>query len=113
MNSDALAGMIFVLMIIAMVAGVVVLLPITLRLGRLLERRLEAGADNQTPAAELRQLQASVGMLQKELNRIAERQAFTESLLDNGRDPSLANRSAGAISGPDRINDDAGAKGTV
>lgn len=88
MDSD-IAGMLFVLMIIAMVAGVILLLPITLRLGKVLESKLkqgDRGDDDYLPDAQ--QLRNAVRALQAELEQLSERQAFTESLLDE-REPRL------------------------
>lgn len=88
MDADALAGMIFVLMIIGMVSGVIVLLPITMRLGKLLERRLEQRERSEMSSAEGRQLHAEIRSLHEGLEQLAERQAFTESLLAE-RKPQL------------------------
>lgn len=86
----AIAGMLFVLIGAAMVAGFVLLLPISGRLGKYLEQRLEAnrvGNGLQEPQLrEIRELKEMVLSLQGEVERIAERQEFTEKLLDSGRE---------------------------
>lgn len=84
-----IAGMLFVLMIIAMVAGVILLLPITLRLGKVLESKLkrdEGHNDEYLPDAQ--QLRNAIRALQAEMEQLSERQAFTESLLGE-REPRL------------------------
>jgi predicted nucleic acid-binding Zn-ribbon protein len=86
----AIAGMLFTLVAGAMVGGFVLLFPITRRLGAYLEQRLDANrsADElQEPQLrEMRDLKEAVFALQNEVERIAERQEFTEKLLGAGRD---------------------------
>jgi hypothetical protein len=86
----AIAGMLFTLVAGAMVGGFVLLFPITRRLGAYLEQRLDANrsADElQEPQLrEMRDLKEAVFALQNGVERIAERQEFTEKLLGAGRD---------------------------
>lgn len=89
MDADAIAGMIFVLVILAITAGTIILFPVTLRLGRLLERRLEGNAGEDL-ALEVRELQARIQEIQRDVARIGERQAFTDSLLAVQNDLSVS-----------------------
>jgi hypothetical protein len=82
----ALAGMIFVLILVAMVGGFILLLPISRRLGRLMDVRLEEkrGAGR---SEELEELRRAVLALESEVSSLAERQHFTDQLLQgNERD---------------------------
>jgi len=77
--------MIFTIVVLGMVGGFVVLLPITRRLGKFLEYRMsEQGGLQQTEqqAALLR----AVESLRDDVAHLAERQDFTERLLDKPRD---------------------------
>jgi hypothetical protein len=80
MDPMAIAGMIFTLLLFMLVGGFIVLFPITRRLGAYLEQRLEQGK-GAVDHPDIRQLRATVGALQAEIERLAERQDFTESLL--------------------------------
>ncbi|CAN5296253.1 hypothetical protein BH23GEM4_BH23GEM4_23610 [soil metagenome] len=84
----ALAGMIFSLLVILLIGGFILLYPLSRRLGALLEQRLSASPP---PAnREVAQLSDAVRALQAEVQRIGERQAFTESLLEEQRPRELA-----------------------
>lgn len=80
MDPIPIAGMIFSLLTIMMIGGFILLFPITRRLGAYLEQRLDQGKRG-ADGAELRQLRASLAALQSEVERLAERQEFTDSLL--------------------------------
>ena len=82
MDPMALAGMLFVLVLIAMVGGFILLIPISRRLGRvldawLLEKRGRVDTD------ELIQLRQAVQTLEAEVSALAERQQFTDRLLES------------------------------
>src|SRR5688572_26839598 len=82
MDPNALAGMIFTLIIIGMVGGFILLFPLSRRMGALLDVWLQEkkAALTRDEAQEIwRQLQT----LEKELGGIAERQHFTERLLES------------------------------
>jgi hypothetical protein len=83
MDPDFLAILIFVVIITGMIGGGILLFPITRRLGRLLEQRLEAGKGGEPAnlSVELAKLHASTLALRREVERLTERQEFTESLL--------------------------------
>ena len=90
-----LAGMLFALILVAMIGGFILLLPISRRLGALLEQKLAGKLDaDDRSLGELRRLEATVRALQEEVERVGERQAFTESLLSE-RDPLLLRDRAG------------------
>lgn len=86
MDPMALAGMLFALIVIAMIGGFILLLPISRRLGKFLEQRLDARGSDADPAklGEVRELILS---LQAQIDRMAERQEFTERLLAERTDP--------------------------
>jgi hypothetical protein len=80
--NDAMAGMIFTLLFTVVIGGVILLYPITRRLGAFLEAKLE---DRHTPdtrlANEVAALGEAVRGMESELRAIAEKQEFTERLL--------------------------------
>jgi hypothetical protein len=84
MDPNALAGMIFTLMLAVLVGGFILLFPLSRRLGALLESKI---ADRKAPPAvgpkqeDLRKLTEIVSDLQEEVRRLAERQEFAEQLL--------------------------------
>ena len=85
MEPEVLAGMLFIVVILAMIGGFILLLPITRRLGAILEQRLNEKSIQGSSGAQLQQLQATVRQLQTEVERLAERQDFTEALLQEQR----------------------------
>lgn len=86
MDPNALAGMLFVLVLAAMVGGFILLFPISRRLGRLLEERIgERKGNAALPTEEVRELRAGLQALQAQLEELVERQDFTESLLSERR----------------------------
>lgn len=86
MDPNALAGMLFVLLLAAMVGGFILLFPISQRLGRLLEERIgERKGNAALPTEEIRELRSALQALQAQLEELVERQDFTESLLSERR----------------------------
>lgn len=80
MDPTAVAGMIFTLLLTGMIGGFLLLIPVSRRLGAFLEQRLEQGKAG--PAnREVAELRAAIAALQGEVERIAERQEFTDALL--------------------------------
>ncbi len=78
------AGMIFSLLVVLIIAGSILLFPLTRRLGTLLEMRIQDRREggeglSSGEVSELRELMVS---LQAEVERVAERQQFTERLLE-------------------------------
>lgn len=83
-----IAGMIFTLIMLGMILGFILVLPVARKLAAYLEQRLQANAPNPVQSGELRQLQVAIQALQEEVERISERQAFTDSLLGDSK-PAL------------------------
>jgi hypothetical protein len=88
MDPQIIAAMLFTLIILAMIGGFILLLPITRRLGAILEQRLNGRAAADIAPAEARQLEATIQALRADLEQLSERQAFTEALLSE-RQPRL------------------------
>ena len=89
----ALAGMIFTLILVVLIGGIIVITPLTRRLGALLELRLQekmAGQAGGGNAAELKKLVAElekeVRALREQHASLEERQQFVESLLRGGEE---------------------------
>ena len=91
MDPEVIAGMLFTVVLVAMVGGFILLFPITRRLGAILEQRLNGRAAPEIAPAEIRQLEASIHALRADLEQISERQTFTEELLSE-RQPLLLPR---------------------
>jgi len=81
MDTNALAGMLFTVVILAMIGGFILLWPISRRLGAILEQRLNERSGATPATGQIQELQATIRELQAELERLAERQDFTEALL--------------------------------
>lgn len=80
MDSNALAGMIFTLVLTGLIGGFILIHPLTKRLGALMESKLRAEKDG-APAAEVRKLAEAVRSLEMEVRSLRERQEFTDKLL--------------------------------
>jgi hypothetical protein len=80
------AGMIFSLLMALIVGGFVLLYPLTRRLGKLIELRLEErkSEPGSVAAAEVERLRGVVEALQQDVAALAERQDFAERLLERG-----------------------------
>jgi uncharacterized protein HemY len=68
--------------VITMIGGFIMLFPITLRLGKVLEQWLADRKLKQGESAEIRALREVVQGLQAEVRRLAERQDFVEQVLN-------------------------------
>ena len=82
-DGTALAGMVFSLLCLVVIGGIILMYPLTRRLGQLMEQRLEErrgveGGD------EVRALAEAVRALEGEVARLGERQTFVEGLLQAG-----------------------------
>jgi len=75
------ASMIFTLIVLAMLGGFILLFPITRRLGQFLEYRMSEKGRLQE-REEMERLLAAVHALRDDVARLAERQDFTERLLE-------------------------------
>jgi cell division protein FtsB len=78
--------MIFTVVVLMLIGGFILLLPLTRRLGALLEHRVltEGKADR---AADVEALARAVDALRDEVERLSDRQDFTEKLLERPRGP--------------------------
>jgi hypothetical protein len=82
-----IAGMVFSLLLALIVGGFVLMYPLTKRLGKLIELRLEERRSERggaVAAGEVERLRRVVEGLQAEVAGLAERQEFTERLLESG-----------------------------
>lgn len=88
MDQNAIAGMIFTLLLALLAGGFILLYPLSRRLGLLLEARVRDRSA--TPGAadeELLQLRESIAQLSTDLQRVTDRQEFMEKLLSQRMDP--------------------------
>ena len=89
MEPMALVGMAFVLIMVAMIGGFILLIPLSRRLGHVLDVWLHdrKGVD---ASEELAQLRRTVQALEAEVASLAERQQFTDELLQSRKTERLA-----------------------
>lgn len=87
MDETAVAGMIFSLLVTAMIGGFILLFPLSRRLGDYLQYRMRKSEAVGPP--ELRELQETVRSLQQRLRTLEERQEFLESLAAGAERPAL------------------------
>ena len=80
-DGTALAGMIFSLLCLVVIGGIILMYPLTRRLGQLMEQRLE---DRRAGGTSDGELTAAVRALEGEVARLRERQGFVERLLEPG-----------------------------
>lgn len=89
-----LAGMLFSLLMVLVIGGLILLFPISRRLGRFLEIRIEERMEWDTlPKEAFNELMGVVEELQNEVQRLSERQQFVERLLEPGRKAEPSERS--------------------
>ena len=91
MGPELIPLMIFTIIVLAMCGGFILLLPITRRLGQFLEYRMsEKGGlqESERQAALLRAIES----LRDDVARLAERQDFTERILQEPRDKERPER---------------------
>ena len=84
MDPELIPLMIFTIIVIAMIGGFILVLPITRRLGQFMEYRMTERTrlmENEEHEALLRAIES----LRDDVARLAERQQFTERLLDKPR----------------------------
>jgi len=95
MDPNAIAGMAFTLILAAMVGGFVLLFPVSRRLGKFLENKLEDKKGTPAlPPAEFKALQETVKSLESQLHRVGERQEFLEKLLSSKQSAALPPKDA-------------------
>jgi len=80
MNPEALAGMLFTIVVLAMIGGFILVLPITRRLGAFLEYRMSERTKALESEERERFLRA-IESLRDDVARLAERQDWMERLL--------------------------------
>ena len=82
MEPMALVGMAFTLIMVAMIGGFILLIPLSRRLGQMLDVwvRDRKGVDS---SEELAQLRRTVQALEAEVSSLVERQQFTDELLQS------------------------------
>ena len=84
MDPNALAGMVFTLITLVLIGGFILLLPLSRQLAQLVHQRLDKGQDMDQDA-RVASLARAVEALGEEVARLAERQEFTERLLERPR----------------------------
>ena len=90
MDPVVLAGMIFSLVVIAMIGSFILLFPLSRRLGEALEVWLEERREGSGEEGELRRIREVVGLLASRVEAMEDRQSFVEDLLERPRDrPTL------------------------
>ena len=85
MDPNAVAGMIFTLIMILLIGGMILLYPLSRQLGKLLEQKVKTNTPERdaTAGIDAAELRALLLDLQAEVGRVAERQDFFEKLLAN------------------------------
>ena len=83
MDPVILAGMIFSLVVLAMVGSFILLLPVARLLAQYLQQRLDMGLES-GPAPQLGVLQEQLDRIESGLDGLRERQDFVERLLEPG-----------------------------
>lgn len=87
MDIIPLSGMLFSLLMVLVIGGLILLFPISRRLGKFLEIRIEERMEWDTlPKEAFNELMDVVEELQNEVARLSDRQQFVERLLEPGRD---------------------------
>lgn len=82
MDPNALAGMVFTLVLASLVGGFILLLPLSRRLGLLLEEKARAQKGGLSlPAQDVQALRDRLEALESDVRVAAERQQFIEELL--------------------------------
>ena len=91
MDIIPLAGMLFSLLMVLVIGGLILLFPISRRLGKFLEIRIDERMEWDTlPKDAFNELMDVVEELQSEVARLKDRQQFVERLLEPGRRPEGA-----------------------
>ena len=93
MDLIPIAGMLFSLLMVLVIGGLILLFPISRRLGKFLEIRIDERMEWDTlPKDAFNELMSVVEELQNEVQRLSDRQQFVERLLEPGRERSGASR---------------------
>ncbi|HSW31209.1 MAG TPA: hypothetical protein VLH75_17110 [Longimicrobiales bacterium] len=91
MDPEMIAGMIFVIVLTAMTGGFILLFPVSRRLGQFLEYRMSSKGRIGDPE-KMEALLRAVESLRDDVAQLAERQDFTERLLERPREDTAARR---------------------
>jgi len=86
MDAAMVPMMIFTVVVLMLIGGFILLLPLARRLGALVEHRMLSESEA-AAGADVEALARAVETLREEVERLAERQEFTEKLLDRPRTP--------------------------
>jgi hypothetical protein len=82
MDMMEIAGMVFTLLMVTIIGGFILLFPLTRRLGALLEQRLQGKQVEALGPRGLAELRREIRTLQEAVEKLSERQAFTDALLE-------------------------------
>ena len=85
MDPFILQAMIFSIVVIVLLGGFTLLFPLTRQLGRVLEKMYLEDGTGGTNAEEIAALRRSVQALTGDVERLSERQDFTERLIEGPR----------------------------
>lgn len=94
-------GMIFSVVMVALIGGFILMYPITRRLGAYLEKRIEEGGGKKLDPESLQSVHHALDDLRDQIHDLRERQEFMEKLVE-GRDER------GALSPPGGAADPSG-----
>ena len=91
MDPEAIAGMVFTLILISMIGGFILIAPLTKRLGALLEQKVQNQGASRDPQAarEIAQLREQLAALEQQVTRLKDRQDFSEQLVAENQRKSL------------------------
>lgn len=81
MDPAALAGMIFTLLLLGMIGGFILLIPVSRRLGAILDYWLKEKTETSSLSAETAQARALLESVATRLEALEEKQVFMEELL--------------------------------
>jgi hypothetical protein len=101
-DPNAVAGMVFTLILATLVGGFILLYPLARRAAHLLDSKVQGDREPQAVSGpDVRMLTERVEVLESELSRLRERQDFTEGLtLSKGAQASEAARTLSRPAGP-------------
>lgn len=83
MDITALAGMILTLLLTLIIAGFILLFPLSRRLGTLLEQRIRERSEDGLEPQQLEPIHEALAAIRAEIDAINERQQFVERVLES------------------------------
>ena len=92
---EAIAGMVFTLILAAMIGGFILLIPLSKRLGLVLDAWLQEKQGLANPH-EVAQLRKSIRALDEQLSELNERQQFMERLIEGRQTDAVPGAGAGS-----------------